>query len=246
MSIRVEPVAPSSSISSRGNSSLVEDPVADRVVDVVVDVRDAVDDANDFALERLGLELAGVREDAVPHLHGEVQPLGDPQRVLVVAEPPPEAFVNSSVERVLARVSERRMSGVVAEADRLDEVFVEPQRARDDARDRRGLERVRDARPVVVSAGSMKTCVLPLSRRNGFEWTMRSRSRWNGVRTGDSSSGSSRPRVSYERTASGESVRSSSSRTRAANVSATLRAVSVIAVQPKPWRGPRRGRRASL
>src|SRR3954447_22028595 len=75
----------------------------------------------------------------------------------------------------------------------------------------------------------MKTCVLPLSRRNGFEWTMRSRSRWNGVRTGDSSSGSSRPRVSYERTASGESLRSSSSRTRAANVSATLRAVSVIA-----------------
>ena len=25
----------------------------------------------------------------------------------------------------------------------------------------------------------MKTCVLPFSRRNGFEWTMRSRSRWN-------------------------------------------------------------------
>ncbi len=55
------------------------------------------------------------------------------------------------VERVLARVPERRMSGVVAEADRLDEVFVEPQRARDDARDRRGLERVRDARAVVVA-----------------------------------------------------------------------------------------------
>ena len=29
----------------------------------------------------------------------------------------------------------------------------------------------------------MKTCVLPFSRRNGFEWTIRSRSRWNGVRT---------------------------------------------------------------
>ena len=29
----------------------------------------------------------------------------------------------------------------------------------------------------------MKTCVLPFRRRNGFEWTIRSRSRWNGVRT---------------------------------------------------------------
>ena len=29
----------------------------------------------------------------------------------------------------------------------------------------------------------MKTCVLPFSRRNGFEWRMRSRSRWKGVRS---------------------------------------------------------------
>ena len=45
--------------------ALLEDPVADRVVDVVVDVGDAVDDADDLALERLGLLLAGVREDPV-------------------------------------------------------------------------------------------------------------------------------------------------------------------------------------
>ena len=50
----------------------------------------------------------------------------------------------------------------------------------------------------------MKTCVFPFSRRNGFEWTMRSRSRWNGVRTVHSSSGSARPRVSNERTAKGD------------------------------------------
>ena len=62
----------------------------------------------------------------------------------------------------------------------------------------------------------MKTCVLPFSRRNGFEWTMRSRSRWNGVRTLDSSSGRSRPFVSSERTASGDRL-SSSSRIRCSN-----------------------------
>src|SRR5262249_53312168 len=72
----------------------------------------------------------------------------------------------------------------------------------------------------------MKTWVLPFRRRNGFEWTMRSRSRWNGVRTEHSSSRSMRPRVSYERTASGERACTSSPRMRAANPSATLPASS--------------------
>ena len=45
--------------------------------------------------------------------------------------------------------------------------------------------------------GAMKTCVLPFSRRNDFECTMRSRSRWNGVRSEHSSgSGRALPAVS--------------------------------------------------
>src|SRR4051794_24267683 len=50
----------------------------------------------------------------------------------------------------------------------------------------------------------MNTCVLCLSRRNAFEWTIRSRSRWNGVRSGESGSGTQR-RAGYERVASGDS-----------------------------------------
>src|SRR5436305_3382442 len=50
----------------------------------------------------------------------------------------------------------------------------------------------------------MKTCVLCLRRRNDFEWTMRSRSRWNGVRSGESGSGRTRL-AGYERVASGDS-----------------------------------------
>src|SRR3954470_12183614 len=68
----------------------------------------------------------------------------------------------------------------------------------------------------------MKTCVFPLRRRKGLEWRMRSRSRWNGVRSRESPSSRSRPRVSYERTASGESQRSSCSRTCASKASATV------------------------
>src|SRR3954468_5366231 len=57
----------------------------------------------------------------------------------------------------------------------------------------------------------MKTWVLCLRRRNALEWTIRSRSRWNGVRSGESSSATAR-RAGYERAASGDNwVRSNAS-----------------------------------
>src|SRR5438270_6435315 len=59
----------------------------------------------------------------------------------------------------------------------------------------------------------MNTWVLCFSRRNAFECTIRSRSRWNGVRRGESSSGATR-RAGYERAASGDSVASSSALSR--------------------------------
>ncbi len=55
------------------------------------------------------------------------------------------------VENSLAGVAERRMPHVVAEADRLGEILVQPQRPRHDARDARRLEGVGDAGAVVVS-----------------------------------------------------------------------------------------------
>ena len=45
------------------------------------------------------------------------------------------------------------MAEVVAEADRLDEILVQPQRAADAARDAGRLERVREARAEVVAFG---------------------------------------------------------------------------------------------
>jgi hypothetical protein len=62
----------------------------------------------------------------------------------------------------------------------------------------------------------MKTWVLCLSRRNAFECTIRSRSRWNGVRIGESSSATAR-RAGYERAASGDRWASSEARRRSWN-----------------------------
>ena len=120
-----------------------QDPMAHGVVDVVVDVRDPVDDAHDAALERRGLLRPGVRVDPVANLGGQVQLLGDPQRLLVVAEAEPEALAQRLVERLFARMSERRVAHVMPEPDRLGEILVQAERPRDDPRDAGRLERVR-------------------------------------------------------------------------------------------------------
>ena len=52
VSIRCEPVGPSSSISAAGRSLGPQDPGPQRVVDVVVDVGDAVDQLDDPPLQR--------------------------------------------------------------------------------------------------------------------------------------------------------------------------------------------------
>ena len=66
-------------------------------------------------------------------------------------KPPAEALAQALVERLLARVAERRVAHVVAEADRLRQVLVQAQRPGDAARDPGRLERVRHARAVVVA-----------------------------------------------------------------------------------------------
>ena len=82
---------------------------------------------------------------------GEVQPLGDPERLLVVAEMAAVVRGELRVERRLSRVPERRVARVVPEPDRLDEILVESQGARHDPGDAGRLEGVRHPRPVVVA-----------------------------------------------------------------------------------------------
>jgi hypothetical protein len=79
-----------------------------------------------------------------------------------VPETPAEALAQRFVEGILARVPEGRVSHVVPEADRLDEVLVQPQRPGNDARDRRRLECVRHACAVVVAGRVDEYLRLPL------------------------------------------------------------------------------------
>jgi hypothetical protein len=126
----------------------------------VVDVGDPVGQADDLPLQRRGRARSAVVEDAVADRLVQVQPralaledLDDPQRMLVVAEARPEALPQACVEHVLPDVPEGRVAEVVAERDRLRQVLVEVQPAGDVARDDGRLERVGQARAVVVALG---------------------------------------------------------------------------------------------
>ena len=145
-----------------------EDPVPNRVVDVVVDIGHSIDDADDLPLECLRLLFSCVREDPVPHLPRQVERLGDPQRLLVVAETHPETLVERGVERVLPGVAKGRVPGVVAEPDRFGEILVQRQRPGHYTRDPGRLERVRHPGAVVVSGGVDEDLRLALQPAKGL------------------------------------------------------------------------------
>jgi len=97
-------------------------------------------------------------EDSVANVLAQVEPgavalehVDDAQRLLPVMEVAVEALAQAAIEHVLADVPERRVAEVVPEPDRLDQVLVEAQRARNGARDPGHLERVREAGAVVVA-----------------------------------------------------------------------------------------------
>src|SRR5918998_6912083 len=73
--------------------------------------------------------------------------------MLVVPETAPPALAQARVENGLAGVPEGRVPQVVPETDRLGEVLVQPERARDPARDAARLERMREPGAVVIALG---------------------------------------------------------------------------------------------
>jgi hypothetical protein len=138
---------------------------AHRVVDVVVHIGDEVGDAHHLPLERggtLGRVEAdgdpflpfGMAADAVAHFPAQIesapvalQHVHDAKALLVVAETRPARACRAPAPPR----AERRVAQVVPEGDGLGELFVQPQHLGDGAGDLRDLERVREARAVVVA-----------------------------------------------------------------------------------------------
>ena len=166
----------------RGQVRFLHQPGPNRVVDVVVDVGDEVGDARDLALERrrplagigadrgaaLALRVLG---DAVAHLPGQVQPtpvvlehVDHPQALLVVVEP----ARHQVAQHALAGVAKRSVSQVVPERDRLGQLLVQVQDLGDGPRDLRHLERVRQARPIVIAGRREEHLRLVLQAAEGL------------------------------------------------------------------------------
>ena len=98
-------------------------------------------------------------DQAFQRLPGEVQPVegriaplergDDAQRLRVVVEA--AAVLEAAVERALAGMAERRMAEIVRERQRLGEVLVEPERARERAGDLGDLQGMGQPGAVMVA-----------------------------------------------------------------------------------------------
>ena len=146
-----------------------DQPRGEAVLHVVRAVGDLVADVRDLRLERgeaeaaqiLGNEArpAGVGEDAVPGLAGQVQAgkvgigafqrVHDPEGLDVVLEA--AVVAHQPVQHVLARVAEGGVPEIVGERHRFGEVLVEAERAGDRPRDLRDLKGMREPGAVVVA-----------------------------------------------------------------------------------------------
>lgn len=111
----------------------------------------------------LGVAARAVLQNALTRLEGQVQPVvigvalfervDHAQALQVVLEAGMRRVgrAQAIVQRVLARVAEGRVAEVVRQRDGLDEVFVQPQLARDRAAELRHLQRMRQARAEQVA-----------------------------------------------------------------------------------------------
>src|SRR5436309_9254005 len=97
-------------------------------------------------------------KNPVPHRLRQVEAaalalehVNDAQRMLVVEKPAPEPLSERFIESLFSSVSEWRMTKIVSQSDRLGQILVQTQCARDGARDAASLDRVSQPRAVVVT-----------------------------------------------------------------------------------------------
>ena len=116
---------------------------------------DAVAQAHNVGLERVARQARGVVQDAESRLEAEVQtpplalePVDDAQALLIMAK---ARALEDGIQCALSGVAEGRVAEIVSEGDRLGEILVEHERAADRARQARDLERVRQARAVMIA-----------------------------------------------------------------------------------------------
>lgn len=154
------------------------DTCSNGIFEVVVDVGDCVGELDDLSLgaARAACKLAGemivrlgVLQDAVSRVICEIEAascllkmIDDPQALLVVAESGEDLS-----KRSLARMTERRVTEIVAEPDRFNQVFVQSQGAGNCPGDLGDLQSVCQTRSRLISRGHEEDLRLRLQSSKG-------------------------------------------------------------------------------
>ena len=131
----------------------------------MVNIGDLVGKTDDLSLERGRDRIHLVLHNTVPHFPCEIeagavllQHVHHAKTLFMM----PESVRRDPVERPLACVPEGRMSQVMSQRDRLDQIFIETKRLCDRARVLRYFQRMRHARPVMIPVRRQKDLRLVL------------------------------------------------------------------------------------
>jgi hypothetical protein len=134
-----------------------DDPRTQRVVHVMVDVRDPVSDAYDLTFSGTWIAFSSMVTYPISDLEGKVQSVAlvlemvdDAQGVFIVAEGASVSREGAG-EGLFSSVTEGGMAEIVAEGDRLREVFVEAESTGYGTGYLHHLQGVREACPEVVA-----------------------------------------------------------------------------------------------
>ena len=148
-----------------GNIILGYDARALGIIHIVMNIGNLIGDTNHPSLQRRRRGLQLMIDDAIPHLPGEVQalpavlqPVHNAQTLFIV----PEAARHDGIQRPLTGVPVGCMPEIMTERDGLDKVVVKPECSPDRARDLRDLERMGQARAIMVSLRIQKDLCLIL------------------------------------------------------------------------------------
>ena len=167
----------------------VEQVRGDAVVQIVRVVGDAVGEVRHLSFQRgiavrflpeeWVVRIAGMFADTLLHFPGQIQSVklrvaffqhvDDAQALPVVFEP--AVVLHQFIEHVLSGMAERRMPEIVRQRDGFRQVFVQLEGFADRPGDLRHLQRMREARPVIIALVIHKYLgfVLQLSERGGVD-----------------------------------------------------------------------------
>ena len=143
----------------QGNILLGKYPAPDGIVNIMINIGDLIRESHYFSFQRMGTAGRAVVQYPVPDLHSQIQAnslllqhFHDPHALFKMGK----AAAAQPVQHRFPHMAEGRMPQIMSQRHRFRQILIQAQRLGDGSGDLRHLQRMGQARPVVISLGSQK------------------------------------------------------------------------------------------